>query len=192
MTIIDLPPEIRYQIWSAYLDTLYPPGSSPIDKICETLDSSCGNRHKNSTLQVLALLLANRQIHTDVSSLLSTVGPARRKHALAFCSPACAAAVIPKMGRLQVNMMDSLQIHTHGVWGVPMEAMREIHLRVLKILSAADGAYRSANPQNESESAESAHWGYKFEGRGMPTSSRWKMVFFRLPSDPPGRSIAAT
>src|SRR6202012_1363748 len=109
--------EIRSQVWLECLAVLCPADPRQTDQICATLDCFCGHRYKAFNSQMLPLLLANKRIYADVSTLLGT-GTTRRKHTLAFCSPGCAAYIIPRMGRLQMNMVKAFEVRTYGVWGV--------------------------------------------------------------------------
>src|ERR1700761_6787190 len=72
MTLLELPPEIRSQVWLECLAVLCPADPRQTDQICATLDCFCGHRYKAFNPQMLPLLLANKRIYADVSTLLGT------------------------------------------------------------------------------------------------------------------------
>lgn len=179
MALLQLPIELRLQIRSTYLEILYPIDIYHVDQVCSTLDCFCGTRYLGLNARILPLLLASRWTYAEVCSVL-TKANSTRKYTFAFCSPICAANIIPKMSRLHLQMTKGIDVHTHGVWGVPIEAVRGVQLRILKLLENMEADQQESRPCEHAREI-SSRWTTCFDQRKGKLSSTWVLRLCRTP-----------
>jgi hypothetical protein len=79
-----------------------------------------------------------------------------------------------------MNMVKTLEIHTYGVWGVPVEAVREIHSSILNLLEARSSMNKGVADRRQTDKEDAIGWRTSFRTKEAAAASGWLLVFDRL------------
>ncbi len=176
MMLLELPTEIRLQIWSTCVE-IFTPANAQNDQICTRIDGFCGQRYHVFSAPLIPFLSTNRQIYVEISNLLNKMAP---RHTLRFCSPGCIVNIIPRLNGFQLAMTRGLEMYINGTWGVPVEAVHGIRSTILGHLQDADEKQRKSRGLRERKEGDS-WWEMSFgEQRGW-VSPIWVLEFHRTP-----------
>lgn len=176
MSILDLPIEVRLQIWLNCLEALCPLGSRPV-QICASFDRLCGYQYEPFQNPMLPILLSTKSIHTDVSKNFSRTELG--VHTFRFCSPECVVRILSRTTCFPIDLVKDVEVNTCGSWGVPVERVVRVCQRIIGLLQDASTKHNTGRDKQAAEGSN-ALWAAKFKEQAKAGSPPWRLVFHRL------------